>query len=91
MQQPSIFRVLFAGDVVGSPGRKAFAAGVARLREREAVDFVVVNGLSSAIPDALRDPRRVRRICDRHTGVGADGVLLIETSDHADASRRTRF
>lgn len=36
-------RLLFLGDVVGRPGRRAVAAVVPRLAAREAVDFVVAN------------------------------------------------
>ena len=34
------------------------------------------------------DPARVRRICDRHRGVGSDGILLVET---ASAPPRVRI
>lgn len=33
-------------------------------------------------------PERVRRICDRHQGVGSDGILTIERSRRADAGLR---
>ena len=41
-------KVLFVGDVVGSPGRRGLAAAMPELRERHAPDFVVVNGENSA-------------------------------------------
>jgi 2',3'-cyclic-nucleotide 2'-phosphodiesterase len=41
-------KVLFIGDVVGSPGRRGFAASMPELRERHAPDLVVVNGENSA-------------------------------------------
>ena len=37
-------------------------------------DYIVVDG------DALRprlDPERVRALCDRHTGIGSDGILAL--------------
>ncbi len=37
-------KVLFIGDVVGSLGRKALAAGLPALRDHHAPDFVVANG-----------------------------------------------
>jgi len=37
------------------------------------------------------DPATVRRVCDRHTGVGADGVLLLERSDEAGFVARLRI
>jgi len=41
-------RVLFIGDVVGSPGRRGLAAAMPELRERCRPDYVVVNGENSA-------------------------------------------
>jgi 2',3'-cyclic-nucleotide 2'-phosphodiesterase len=41
-------RVLFIGDVVGSPGRKGFEKAMPTLRERHSPDLVVVNGENSA-------------------------------------------
>ena len=48
-------------------------------------DFVVVDNRKKAIPDAVSFARRV---CDRHTGVGGDGVLLLENSKKADYKMR---
>jgi metallophosphoesterase (TIGR00282 family) len=45
---PPTMKVLFVGDVVGSPGRKALEGLLPGLREQHAVDFVVVNGENSA-------------------------------------------
>src|SRR5690242_21930132 len=41
-------RVLFIGDVVGSPGRRGVRETMPLLRERHAPDLVVVNGENSA-------------------------------------------
>jgi metallophosphoesterase (TIGR00282 family) len=41
-------RLLFVGDVVGSPGRAALRTLLPALRERHAPDFVVVNGENAA-------------------------------------------
>ncbi len=41
-------RVLFIGDVVGSPGRRGFRETMPALRERHTPDLVVVNGENSA-------------------------------------------
>jgi len=43
-----MIRILFLGDVVGEPGRKAVAARLRGLREEENLDFVVVNGENAA-------------------------------------------
>ncbi len=41
-------RVLFIGDVVGSPGRKGLREAMPALRERHSPDLVIVNGENSA-------------------------------------------
>ncbi len=41
-------RVLFIGDVVGSPGRRGLKAAMPRLRERYEPELVIVNGENSA-------------------------------------------
>lgn len=42
------FRILFLGDVVGEPGRKAVAALLPVVKEELAIDFIVVNGENAA-------------------------------------------
>lgn len=44
-------------------------------------DFVMVNNLDGSIK---LDKEFIKRLCDRHFGIGADGVILIEKSDKAD-------
>jgi len=41
-------KLLFIGDIVGSPGRRAVRELVPRLREQHGLDFVVANGENSA-------------------------------------------
>lgn len=41
-------RILFLGDLVGRPGREAVVRHLAEIRDREAVDFVIVNGENAA-------------------------------------------
>jgi calcineurin-like phosphoesterase len=41
-------RVLFIGDVVGSPGRQGLREVMPALRERHEPDLVIVNGENSA-------------------------------------------
>ena len=43
-----LFRLLFVGDVVGEPGRKAVAVLLPLLKEELKLDFIVVNGENSA-------------------------------------------
>ncbi len=49
-------------------------------------DFVVVDNRDGAI--ATGDVKFWQRVCDRHFGVGADGVLFLEASDRADYRMR---
>ena len=48
-------------------------------------DFVVIENLAGKIKPA---PPEVRFLCDRHFGIGADGVLLVEDSRAADLKMR---
>ena len=43
-----MIRILFLGDVVGEPGRKAVIARLPELKEEESLDFIVVNGENAA-------------------------------------------
>ncbi len=67
-------RLLFLGDIIGEPGRKAVINHLASLREELAIDFVVVNGENSAggrgiTPKIAIDLLRA-------------GVAVITTGDH---------
>lgn len=41
-------RILFLGDIVGEPGRRAVIEGLAPLRDEHGIDFIIVNGENSA-------------------------------------------
>ena len=49
-------------------------------------DFVLVNGFREQFPDDLA--ALSRRICDRHYGIGADGLILVLPSEQADFRMR---
>ena len=56
-------------------------------------DFVVVDlrqgaGAATATTPSIQDPAVVRAVCDRHFGVGADGVLAILPGTSGDARMR---
>jgi len=46
-------------------------------------DFVLIDHRRPLIPEAVQ-PRFARRACARQVGVGADGLILIETASQAD-------
>src|SRR3954470_3926065 len=50
-------------------------------------DYLIVE--AAALPWPLT-PGRIRRLCDPHTGVGSDGVLLLSEPDEAGFVARLR-
>jgi 2',3'-cyclic-nucleotide 2'-phosphodiesterase len=44
----SSIRILFLGDIVGEPGRKAVIGQLPAIKQEEALDFIIVNGENSA-------------------------------------------
>jgi len=67
-------RILFIGDVVGQPGRRAVASIVPKLRQEREIDFVIANGENSAHGAGLT-PSTVDALL-------TSGVDLITTGDH---------
>jgi 2',3'-cyclic-nucleotide 2'-phosphodiesterase len=65
-------RVLFIGDVVGSPGRRGLRESMPALRERHAPDLVIVNGENSAGGVGIT-PRTARDIFEAGAGVITTG------------------
>lgn len=49
-------------------------------------DFILIDNREEKC--ALDDPDLIRFLCHRHVGIGADGVLLIESSELADMKMR---
>ncbi len=48
-------------------------------------DFIVLDARAVVVDDL---PSLARRLCDRHSGIGADGLLVVGDSARADASMR---
>lgn len=49
-------------------------------------DFILIDNRGG---DVHLNPNQIARLCDRHRGIGADGILLLESaSDHADFRMR---
>jgi len=67
-------RILFIGDVVGEPGRKAVKRLVPVLRERHAVDCVIANGENSAGGSGITR--------ETASEMFASGVHIITSGDH---------
>ena len=67
-------RILFIGDIVGKPGRDVVVAELPKLRERLALDFVIVNGENAAGGFGL-----TRATANELFGAGAD---CITTGNH---------
>lgn len=51
-------------------------------------DFVVLDGMSQSID---MTPERARALADRHFGIGADQVLVVEAPSHPEADFRYRI
>lgn len=67
-------KILFIGDIVGSPGREAVAKLLPSLRERHALDAVIANGENSAGGSGIT-PGTAKEIF-------AAGVDVITSGDH---------
>jgi calcineurin-like phosphoesterase len=67
-------RLLFLGDIVGEPGRKAVAAFIPKLREERSIDFIVVNGENSAGGRGITPKIAI--------GLLRAGATVITTGDH---------
>lgn len=66
--------ILFIGDIVGEPGRRAVNLLVSKLREQHALDFVIANGENSAGGNGIT-PRIAKELF-------AAGVDVITSGDH---------
>ncbi len=71
---PLPMTLLFIGDVVGSPGRKALRLLLPGLRQRCGVDMVIANGENAAGGSGITQ--------DTAAEIFASGVDIITTGDH---------
>ncbi len=67
-------KILFIGDIVGQPGRRAVAELLPKLRQQHALDFVIANGENSAGGSGIT-PKTAGEIF-------AAGVDVITSGDH---------
>jgi hypothetical protein len=67
-------KILFIGDIVGQPGRRAVTELLPRLRQQHALDFVIANGENSAGGSGIT-PKTAEEIFSA-------GVDVITSGDH---------
>jgi 2',3'-cyclic-nucleotide 2'-phosphodiesterase len=66
--------VLFLGDIVGEPGRKAVIARLPELKEKNGLDFVIVNGENAAGGRGITGKITIELL--------RAGVSVVTTGDH---------
>jgi 2',3'-cyclic-nucleotide 2'-phosphodiesterase len=69
-----LFRILFLGDVVGEPGRKAVGDLLPQIKKELKVDFAIVNGENSAAGRGITP-----KLC---IGLMRAGAAVVTTGDH---------
>ena len=69
-----MLRILFLGDIVGEPGRKAVISRLAAIREAEGVDFVIANGENAAAGRGITPKIAIDLL--------RAGVAVITSGDH---------
>ena len=82
-------RLLFLGDVVGRPGRRALGILLPRLVAREAVDFVVANGENASGGKGI-DPEGAEELLDAGVDVLTSGNHIWQHAAILDYLRETR-
>ncbi len=71
----SAIRILFLGDIVGEPGRKAVISQLPLLKQQEEIDFIIVNGENSAGGKGITPKIAIDLL--------RAGAAVITTGDHA--------
>src|SRR5437764_13390092 len=66
--------ILFLGDIVGEPGRSAVIARLPKLKEKYALDFIIVNGENAAAGRGITGKITIDLL--------RAGVSVITTGDH---------
>src|SRR5439155_24981731 len=66
--------ILFLGDIVGEPGRTAVIARLPKLKEKHALDFIIVNGENAAGGRGITGKIAIDLL--------RAGVAVITTGDH---------
>ena len=71
---PQHVRILFLGDIVGEPGRKAIIDNLAEIRREHTLDFIIVNGENSASGKGITPKIAIDLL--------RAGAAVITTGDH---------
>jgi hypothetical protein len=74
VEETTYIRLLFLGDIVGEPGRKAVIDSLPGLKEQLNIDFIIVNGENSANGRGIT-PRIA-------IGLMRAGAAVVTTGDH---------
>lgn len=69
-----MLKLLFLGDIVGEPGRRAVIESLPRIREERQIDFVIVNGENAAGGRGITSKISIDLL--------RAGVAVITTGDH---------
>src|SRR5206468_4461606 len=69
-----MLRILFLGDIVGSPGSNAVIARLPELKEKHALDFIIVNGENAAGGRGITGKITIELL--------RAGVSVVTTGDH---------
>lgn len=70
-----MLRILFLGDIVGEPGRRAVIESLPRLKQQREIDFIIVNGENSAGGRGITPKISIDLL--------RAGAAVITTGDHA--------
>jgi 2',3'-cyclic-nucleotide 2'-phosphodiesterase len=70
----AMLRLLFLGDIIGEPGRKAVIEMVPRLRQTWGVDFIIVNGENAAAGRGITGRITIELL--------RAGIAVITSGDH---------
>lgn len=73
-EDDGMFRILFLGDVMGEPGRKAVGELLPKIKKELNVDFAIVNGENSAAGRGITP-----KLC---IGLMRAGAAVVTTGDH---------
>ena len=74
LNSKSMIRILFLGDVVGEPGRRALSERLRELQDELAVDFTIINGENAAGGRGISGKQSIELL--------KAGATVITTGDH---------